>query len=174
VSTQVQVAAALWPPDDTEESILGVDRHQLDITSLRGGVNEDAYRLAHVGGGPPPWQAISQIMLLGCARPDATPYTAYPDVNVFPPHVPHPQPLQPGRRRCWWWAARTPQRPAWTWRGVKHGATGRSGWPSTWCWTPPAYWCPASGAAGGWRAMRTAPGSRRSARRARRAGAAAR
>ena len=28
VSTQAQVAEALWPPDDTEESILGVDRHQ--------------------------------------------------------------------------------------------------------------------------------------------------
>lgn len=27
---------------------------------------------------------VSQIMLLGCARPDATPYTVYPDVMVFP------------------------------------------------------------------------------------------
>ena len=82
VSTQVQVAAALWPPDDTEESILGVDRHQLDIMSLRGGINEEAHRLAD--GGTLPWQAISQIMLLGCARPDGTPYTVYPDVTVFP------------------------------------------------------------------------------------------
>ena len=86
VSTQAQVAAALWPPDDTEESILGVDRHQLDIMSLRGGVNEEAYRLARAGDTPEllPWQAISQIMLLGCARPDGTPYTVYPDVMVFP------------------------------------------------------------------------------------------
>ena len=35
-----QSTAALWPPDDTEESIVGVDRHQLDIFTLRGGTNE--------------------------------------------------------------------------------------------------------------------------------------
>jgi hypothetical protein len=73
---------ALWPPDDTEESIVGVDRHQLDIFSLRGGINEEATRLA--GGGPLPWQAISQIVLLGCRRPDGSDYTVIPDVMVFP------------------------------------------------------------------------------------------
>ena len=75
-------ATALWPPDDTEESIVGVDRHQLDIFSLRAGINEEAHRLA--AGGPRPWQAISQIMLLGCQRPDGSAYTVYPDVMVFP------------------------------------------------------------------------------------------
>lgn len=73
---------ALWPPDDTEESILGVDRHQLDIFTLRGGINEEARRSA--GGGPQPWQAITQIMFLGCRRPDGSAYTVLPDVMVFP------------------------------------------------------------------------------------------
>jgi hypothetical protein len=82
VSIPARGATALWPPDDTEESIVGVDRHQLDIISLRTGINEEAHRQA--GGGPVPWQAISQIMYLGCARPDGSPYTVYPAVFVFP------------------------------------------------------------------------------------------
>jgi hypothetical protein len=79
-------ATALWPPDDTEESIVGVDRHQLDISSLRAGLNEEAVGTA--GGGRRPWQAISQIMLLGCRRPDGSAYTVYPDVMVFPRPMP--------------------------------------------------------------------------------------
>lgn len=82
VSTPARGVTALWPPDDTEESIVGVDRHQLDIISLRTGINEEAHRLA--GGGALHWQAISQIMLLGCARPDGSAYTVIPDVMVFP------------------------------------------------------------------------------------------
>lgn len=74
-------ATALWPPDDTEVSIVVVDRHQLDIISLRTGINEEAHQLA--AGGPVPWQAISQIMYLGCERPDGSTYTVYPDVFVF-------------------------------------------------------------------------------------------
>jgi hypothetical protein len=82
VSTPARSLTVLWPPDDSEESILGVDRHQLDIFSLRAGLNEEALRLA--GAGPRPWQAITQIMLLGCRRPDGSLYTVYPDVMVFP------------------------------------------------------------------------------------------
>ena len=86
VSTQAQVAAALWPPDDTEWSIVGVDRHQLDIMTVRGGVNEEAHALAVADGHPAAlaWQAISQIMYIGCVRPDGSAYTVYPDVMVFP------------------------------------------------------------------------------------------
>jgi hypothetical protein len=81
VHTPARSATALWPPDDTEESIVGVDRHQLDIISLRTGINEEARRVA--GSDPVPWQAITQIMYLGCWRPDGSPYTVYPDVFVF-------------------------------------------------------------------------------------------
>jgi hypothetical protein len=81
VSTSTRTGVALWPPDDTEESILGVDRHQLDIFSLRLGINELADAAAV--GGPLPWQAITQIMVLGCVRPDGSRYTVYPDVAVF-------------------------------------------------------------------------------------------
>jgi hypothetical protein len=75
-------ATALWPPDDTEESILGVDRHQLDIFTLRGGTNGEAHRVA--AGGPLPWQAITQIMYLGCKRLNGTELTVNPDMFVFP------------------------------------------------------------------------------------------
>ena len=60
---------------------MGVDRHQLDITSLRIGINEEAHRVA--AGGPLSWQAVTQIMLAGCIRPDGSPYTVYRDVCVF-------------------------------------------------------------------------------------------
>jgi hypothetical protein len=82
VHSPAHSATALWPPDDTEESIVGVDRHQLDIISLRTGINEEAHGVS--GDRPVPWQAISQIMYLGCERPDGSPYTVYPDVFVFP------------------------------------------------------------------------------------------
>jgi hypothetical protein len=75
-------ATALWPPDDTEESIVGVDRHRLDIFNLRGGTNEEAHRVA--AGGLLPWQAITQIMYLGCQRRDGSAYVVYPDMFVFP------------------------------------------------------------------------------------------
>ena len=81
-STSARSVTILWPPDDTEESIVGADRRQLDIISLRTGINEEAYRLA--AGGPLPWQAITQIMLLGGRRPDGSAYTVLPDVIVFP------------------------------------------------------------------------------------------
>ena len=79
-----------WPPHDTEESVWGTDRHQTTITNLRWGVNE----AAHVGlppGQPVPWQALSQIALLGCLRADGSPYRVYPDIFVYP------RPIDPGR-----------------------------------------------------------------------------
>jgi hypothetical protein len=80
----------MWPPHDTEESVLGTDRHQTTITNLRWGVNE----AAHVGlpdGHPVPWQALSQIALLGCLRADGSPFRVYPDIFVYP------RPIDPGR-----------------------------------------------------------------------------
>ena len=82
VSSPTPSATALWPPDDTEESVVGVVRHQLDIRALCLGLNEEAQRLAR--GGPVSWQAVGQIMLLGCRRPDGSAYTTYPDVAVYP------------------------------------------------------------------------------------------
>ena len=35
-------APALWPPDDTEESVLGTPYHQTTITNVRVGINEAA------------------------------------------------------------------------------------------------------------------------------------
>ena len=31
-----------WPPDDTEESVVGTDWHQMTIMNLRWGINEVA------------------------------------------------------------------------------------------------------------------------------------
>ena len=72
-----------WPPDDTEESILGTDLHQTTITNLRLGINEVA-RLRQVPAQPVPWKALSQIALLGCMHRDGSAYRTYPDVFVYP------------------------------------------------------------------------------------------
>jgi hypothetical protein len=75
-------AGLLWPPDDVEESIVGTDLHQKTITNLRLGINECA-ELARVEDALAPWQALSQIALLGCRRPDGSEYKTMPDVFVY-------------------------------------------------------------------------------------------
>jgi hypothetical protein len=71
-----------WPPDDTEESVLGTDLHQTTITNLRWGINEIA-RLRRAPEGPVPWKALSQNALLGCLHFDGSSYRTYPDVFVY-------------------------------------------------------------------------------------------
>ncbi|MGH2347113.1 MAG: Uma2 family endonuclease [Chloroflexota bacterium] len=71
-----------WPPDDTEESVVGTDRHQMTIINVRLGINE----LAHVAAQPGealPWHALSQTVLLGCKRRNGTAYRTMPDVFVY-------------------------------------------------------------------------------------------
>lgn len=75
-------SAALWPPDDTEESVLGTSLHQTAIRNLIGGINEAA-ALATPPGSPVLWQAGGQTMLLGFRRPDGSAYTTLPDVFVY-------------------------------------------------------------------------------------------
>ncbi|MGH2391715.1 MAG: Uma2 family endonuclease, partial [Chloroflexota bacterium] len=71
-----------WPPDDTEESVAGSDRHQMTMINMRLGINELAH--AAVGPGQPlPWQALNQTPLLGCRRRDGTLYRTMPDVFVY-------------------------------------------------------------------------------------------
>ncbi len=72
-----------WPPDDTEESILGIELHQATITIVRWGINETA-GLSRKPGEAIPWGATSQLVFLGCKRPDGSAYRTYPDVFVFP------------------------------------------------------------------------------------------
>jgi Uma2 family endonuclease len=72
----------VWPPDDTEESIVGVELHQRTILNTRLGINEVA-RLETTPGATVPWFATDQILLLGCVRPDGTAYRTMPDVFVF-------------------------------------------------------------------------------------------
>lgn len=82
--TQLPYATTdVWPPNDTEESVLGTNFHQTTITNIRWGVNETA-GLEHAPDQPAPWEALSQTALLGCVRPDGSPYRTYPDVFVFP------------------------------------------------------------------------------------------
>jgi hypothetical protein len=72
----------VWPPDDTEESIVGVDLHQRTILNTRLGINEVAL-LEMAPGAPVPWYATDQLLLLGCVRPDGSSYRTMPDVFVF-------------------------------------------------------------------------------------------
>jgi hypothetical protein len=74
--------AVAWPPDDTEESVLGTNLHQGTITNLRLGLNEAAVS-ATPPGGPAPWQALSQTAISGLRRWDGSAYTVMPDVFVM-------------------------------------------------------------------------------------------
>lgn len=80
-----------WPPDDTEESVVGTDRHQVTIITMRVGTNELA-RVAAGPGKPAPWHALSQTILSGFRRPDGSHYTTMPDVFVYK------KPMDPDRR----------------------------------------------------------------------------
>ncbi len=83
-STAIQQAQpyTAWPPDDTEESVVGTDRHQMTIMNVRFGINELAHAAIRLGQ-PLPWQALSQTNLMGCRRRDGTFYTTMPDVFVY-------------------------------------------------------------------------------------------
>ena len=71
-----------WPPDDTEESVVGTDHHQMTIMNIRFAINELA-RAAVGPNAPPPWQALSQTVLLGLRRPTGTLIKVLPDVYVY-------------------------------------------------------------------------------------------
>jgi len=83
--------AACWPPDDTEESVVGTDRHQMTIITMRVGANELA-RVEAGPGQPVPWHALSQTILSGFRRPDGSSYTTMPDVFIYK------KPMDPDRR----------------------------------------------------------------------------
>jgi hypothetical protein len=71
-----------WPPDDTEDSVLGTNLHQATITHLRTGLNDVASLLAP-SDQPPPWQALSQTGISGLRRWDGSEMTVLPDVFVY-------------------------------------------------------------------------------------------
>jgi hypothetical protein len=76
-------AAHPWPPDDTEQSVLGIDLHQTTIRTLCAGINELA-AIHQRPGQPVPWHALMQLLLLGCRRPDGSFLRTLPDVFVYP------------------------------------------------------------------------------------------
>lgn len=82
IRTGIPPMSLIWPPDDSEESVVGTDLHQKTITNVRLGTNEAA-ELERTPEEPVPWQALSQIVLLGCRRPDGTEYRTMPDVFVY-------------------------------------------------------------------------------------------
>lgn len=75
-------SVALWPPDDTEESVLGTAFHQGTIGNVRFGINEAA-TAATLPGQAVPWQAGSQGLILGLRRRDGSQYQVLPDVFVY-------------------------------------------------------------------------------------------
>jgi hypothetical protein len=74
--------AAAWPPDDTEESVLGTNLHQEAIGALKMGLNQVAAALAGPDG-EWPWRAYMQTTITGWRHPDGTAYTTLPDVYVY-------------------------------------------------------------------------------------------
>ena len=76
---------ALWPPDDTEESVVGSEYHQHLIDAVRDGLRMAARLNGLV------WYVLSQIALAGFRRPDRSAYTMLPDVFVHPRRNPHPE-----------------------------------------------------------------------------------
>jgi hypothetical protein len=81
-SVALAPSPALWPPDDTEESVLGTNLHQIAIRTLTGGINEAA-AVATPEGSPALWQAGGQTMVRNLRRPDGSDYTTLPDVFVY-------------------------------------------------------------------------------------------
>ena len=81
--SRLRSVAVAWPPHDTEESILGTDLYQTTITNLRWGINEAAAVARRSPQEPRPWQALSQMALLGCVHPDGTEFRTYPDIFVY-------------------------------------------------------------------------------------------
>jgi len=77
-----QLARQPWPPDDTEESVVGTDFHQMTIMNVRFGINEVAHTLT-LAGQPVPWQALSQTTVSGFTHPDGSPYSTMPDMFVY-------------------------------------------------------------------------------------------
>ena len=73
----------LWPPDDTDESVIVTDLQQTTIINARLGVNETA-TMRTPPGGMAPWQALSQTLITGFRRPDGSRYKTMPDVFVYP------------------------------------------------------------------------------------------
>ncbi len=73
-----------WPPDDTEESVVGSEYHQHVIDAARDGL-----RMAARANGAS-WHVLSQIPLAGFRRVDGSPYAMLPDVFVHPRPNPHP------------------------------------------------------------------------------------
>ena len=73
---------AAWPPDDTEESVVGTNLHQEAIGAVKFGLNELAASLAQPDG-QQPWHAFMQTTINGWQRPDGSSYKTLPDVYVY-------------------------------------------------------------------------------------------
>lgn len=71
-----------WPPDDTEESVVGIELHQINIRNLCWGITEAA-EVRRAADEPSPWQVRSQTLLLGCKRRDGSSYSTMPDAFVY-------------------------------------------------------------------------------------------
>jgi len=73
----------VWPPDDTDESVIVTVLQQTTIINVRLGINETA-TMRTPPGGVAPWQALSQTLITGFRRPDGSRYKTMPDVFVYP------------------------------------------------------------------------------------------
>jgi Putative restriction endonuclease len=73
-----------WPPDDTEESIVGSEYHQHVIDAVRDGLRMAAR------ANEASWHVLSQVPIAGFRHPNGAPYAMLPDVFVHPLANPRP------------------------------------------------------------------------------------
>ena len=71
-----------WPPDDTEESVVGTNLHQETIGAVKLGLTEVAIALTPPGG-QQPWHAFMQTTITGWRHFDSAPYATLPDIYVY-------------------------------------------------------------------------------------------
>ncbi|GEM_PF-5528137 len=79
--------AKLWPPDDTEESVVGTNLHQETIANLRLGLIELTTASTEPGQ-PIPFHTLMQTMITALRRHDGTRYDVLPDIFVYRPWEP--------------------------------------------------------------------------------------
>ncbi|MGI8914513.1 MAG: Uma2 family endonuclease [Chloroflexota bacterium] len=78
----VALPVEAWPPDDTEESVVGTNLYQQTIGEVQLGLTEVASNLTPAGA-EQPWHAFMRTTITDWRHADGSPYTTLPDLYVY-------------------------------------------------------------------------------------------